>query len=801
VKGSAAKSKKSFGCTVNESLTYMHGRRFGQYVVLFIVLYAQHPACIQFPRVCQRMEANTRVSERNLIEQRQDEDDDEIDLLKLWHTVWHRKWSIIALVLIVTMVASLVVMAITPIYRAAASLLIEQESRAKVVSIEQIYGLDGSGQEYLQTQFELLKSRVLAERVVRQLSLTTHPEFDPRQQAAPLFDIKGLVRDFNVQRFLPAIFPVDLEEKPQRSEIEIFDLVTRAFMSRISISPQGKTQLVKVQVEMADARTAALAANALADGYIEGQLEASMEMSMMATNWMNSRLGELRTKLTAAEDLLQGFREAENLIDIDGVATISAAELSLTGDRMIDARRQRAEAESQYRQVKDMRSGSWERMASIPAVLGHPLIQQFNAQEAKARAKFDELSGRYGDRHPAMIAARSDLNAASASLRGQVEQVVAGIERTYQLAMANESSLNASFSANKSQIQDISRKEFKLRELQREVDVNRALYDTFMTRLKETAATSDLDSTNARVVDKAVVPTQPIKPKKSLIVAVATLLALFVAVGLVLLLDALNNTFKSTDQVESRLNIPVLGILPLMKEKARTDLARMFVSDTNKSFSEAVRTIRTSVVLSGMNHPHKVMIVTSAVPGEGKSTVSVNLALCLGQVEKVLLIDADLRHPTLAKSFDFAVGTPGLANLIAGTASMSECIKTLEGIDMMSAGTVPPNPLELLSSPRLAKALEVLKNKYDRIIIDSPPTQAVSDAAVLATHANALIYVVKSNTTSIPLVEKGIGQLLQNNAPVTGIVLNQVDVKKGNKYGYGYAGYYDYYGYSTPQKA
>ena len=310
-----------------------------------------------------------------------------------------------------------------------------------------------------------------------------------------------------------------------------------------------------------------------------------------------------------------------------------------------------------------------------------------------------------------------------------------------------------------------------------------------MTRLKETAATSDLDSTNARVVDKAVVPTQPIKPKKSLIVAIAALLALFVAVGMVLLLDVLNNTFKSTDQVESLLNIPVLGILPLMKGKARTDLARMFVSDKNKSFSEAVRTIRTSVVLSGINHPHKVMIVTSAIPGEGKSTVSVNLALCLSQVEKVLLIDADLRHPTLAKSFEFAVGTPGLANLIAGTATLSECIKTVEGIDMMSAGTVPPNPLELLSSPRLAKALEVLKSKYDRIIIDSPPTQAVSDAAVLATYANALIYVVKSNTTSIPLVEKGIGQLLQNNAPITGIVLNQVDVKKGSKYGYGYAGF------------
>ena len=161
----------------------------------------------------------------------------------------------------------------------------------------------------------------------------------------------------------------------------------------------------------------------------------------------------------------------------------------------------------------------------------------------------------------------------------------------------------------------------------------------------------------------------------------------------------------------------------------------------------------------------------------------------------------DLRRPTLAKSFEFPVGTPGLANLIAGTAKLEDCIKKVDGIDMISAGTVPPNPLELLSSPRFAKALEVLKSKYERIIIDSPPTQAVSDAIVLSTFANSLLYVVKSDSTHIPLVEKGVGQLLQNNAPVSGIVLNQVDIKKAQKYGYSYGGYYDYYGYSNTKQA
>lgn len=741
------------------------------------------------------MESNATTHPRTPSPQQRAEDDDEIDLLKLWRTIWQRKWSIITLTLIVMMVTVLVVLSLTPIYRATSTLLIEQK-QAKVVSIEQVYGLEGNSSEYLQTQFELLKARSLAERVVRELNLTTHPEFDPRQQPEPLIDIKGLLSNFSIEALIPATFPSDLDSDLDPVEAKIFDDVTKAFMERISIEPQGKSQLVKVQVDMADPVMAARASNMLSNGFIESQLEASMEMSATATTWMNSRMGDLRSKLKIAEAALQEYREKENLVDMGGVGAISAAELSATSDRMVDARRSRAEAESMYRQVQSMRSAGWEKLASVSAVLGDPLIQQFKTNEAKAKAKVDELSKRYGARHPTMEAARTELAAAQASLRGQVEQVVAGIERNYQLAVANENSLRASVNANKAQIQDISRKEFKLRELQREVDTNRALYDTFLTRLKETAATSDLDSASARVVDPATVPSIPVKPKKALIVVLATFLAGLVGVGLVLLLEALNNTFKSTDEVESTLNLPVLGILPLIKKADRKQIANLFTSDTDKSFSESIRTIRTSVVLSAMEEPHKILVVTSSVPGEGKSTVAANLAFALGQMEKVLLIDADMRRPTLAKNFGFPVGTPGLANLIAGTAKLEECIKAVDGVDMLSAGAVPPNPLELLSSPRFSKVIEFLRSKYDRVIIDSPPTQAVSDALVLGTLANALIYVVRSEHTSKPLVIKGVGQLLQGNAPVTGIVLNQVDIKKAAKYGYDYGGYYDYYGYS-----
>lgn len=746
------------------------------------------------------MEPTTQIIERNLTAQKQDEEGGEIDLLKMWHTVWQRKWSIITLVLVVSMIASLWANSLIPVYQAETTLLIQRDT-PKAVSFDQGYG--GYDYEFLETQFALLKSRSLAERVVRNLDLTNDPHFDPRQQPPaepPLIDIRGLLSNFDFNKVVPATLPVDLEAEAAATEESIFESATSAVMGATSVEPVENTQLVAIRVSMRDPRMAAIIANAVATGFIEGQMEASMDMSATATTWMNTRLSELGAKLKESEGRLQAYREKENLVDVNGVGTISAAELSSTSDRMIDARSQRAEAESQYRQVQGMK-GNWERLASVPAVLGNPLIQTFKGDEARARARVEELSRRYGPKHPSMQAARSELNAASASLRSQVEQVVAGIERNYQLAVANEGSLQASVNANKSQIQEISRKEFKLRELQREVDANRTLYDTFMNRLKETSATADLQTSNARVVDRAITPAGPISLQKSRIVLIAAVLAGMLGIGLTLLLDLLNNTFKSTDDVENRLNLPVLGILPMLKNKQRSEMARMFTSDQDKSFSESIRTIRTGVVLTGVDHPHQILVVTSSVPGEGKSCVASNLAFALGHMQKVLLIDADLRRPTLAKNFNFPVGTPGLANLIAHTARLDECIKTVDGIDVIGAGTVPPNPLELLSSPRFAKALEVLKGKYERIVIDSPPTQAVSDALVLSTHADALIYVIKSDATHIPLVEKGVGQLLQKNAPVKGVVLNQVDMKKAKKSGYHYGGYYDYYGYSDDKKA
>ncbi len=721
-------------------------------------------------------------------------DSDYIDLRRIWNAVWSRKWAIILFVVVVTLITAIAVSRMTPIYRAVASVMIETKG-TQLVSFQQVTDTTGAVNEYLQTQLGLVKSRVVAEKVVRELNLTEHPDFDPRQQPQPLINFSAITN--GIQSVLSYTGLVDAPEPSEpMTEAELMDIVVKNLMDRTNVWVEGKSQLVNISVDLPDRLTSAAIANSIASNYIDSQLDAQMEMSLQATTWMNTRLNELRTSLQEAENRLQAFREAEGLVDVNGVQTISNNELSLTGDRMIDARRQRAEAESQYRQVQSMGSGDWRRLASVPAVLGNPLIQQFKSEEARARAKVEELSRRYGDRHPAMLAAKSDLSAATASLRAQVEQVVASIERNYQLAVANENSLNASFNKNKEQIQDISRKEFKVRELTRDVESNRSLYETFMTRLRETAATQDVNSSNARIIDKAVAPLTPAAPNQKLIIVLAAGLALVFAVALAIVRDILSNTFKGVEDVETKLNLPVLGIVPLISNNSKYTAAHLFEHGEDPRFCESIRTIRTSLMLADSNRSQKVLVVTSSSPGEGKSTLVANMAFALSQLQRVLLIDADLRRPTLAKSFDFPVGTPGLANLITGSAKVEECIHNMgTNLDMLPAGAVPPNPLELLASPRFAKFLDMIKERYDHIIIDSPPSQAVSDAVLLSTFADAVIYVVKADGTPIPMAQRGVGHLLQSGASVMGVVLNQVDVEKAARSGE-YGGYYDQYGYS-----
>jgi len=283
------------------------------------------------------------------------------------------------------------------------------------------------------------------------------------------------------------------------------------------------------------------------------------------------------------------------------------------------------------------------------------------------------------------------------------------------------------------------------------------------------------------------------------IVIFALLGSIFIGIFLAFLHDFLSAGIRSLDDIEKRLRQRMLGLIPMQKIKRNQELAHdIFFDKNNPEFSEAIRTIRTSLLMSQMDESKKVIAITSSIPSEGKTTLAINLAFALGQMERVLLIDADLRRPSLGKRFGYPAYQPGLSNLIANSASLSNCIVSDQksNIDLMLAGAIPPNPQELLSSDLMKTALKLLSSKYDRIILDTAPTQAVSDSLVLSTYADTMIYVVKADSTHIKTIKRGIGRLLQIGCNVAGVVLNQVNTEESAKYD-DYDGYYDHYGYNS----
>lgn len=711
------------------------------------------------------------------------QDEDIIDLRQIFHVLLSYRWPIIGFTLAVVLMAALVVFSMTPVYQATAVLQIEQE-QAKVVSIEEIYGIEGGNDSYLNTQFEVLKSRGVLEKVVHKLGLLKNPEFNISLQEKPWY--AGLT---DWQGLLGIAQPEAVAD-----DSAILRDTVNVLAERVTIEPVRKTQIVRIHGESENPRLAAQIANAIASAYIESYMEAKLSLTLSATNWMQGRLSELSEKLKVAEQNLQAYREQEQLIDMEGVLTVSSNELKALTESLVQVRHKLAVSENIYQQIRAGRLKKDDNR-TLKAVLAHPLIQGLKQDESKLERQVLELSRRYGPKHPKMISARSELESIRQNIELEVLNIVEGVEREYEIDKANERSLERAVAEAKVKVQDINRKQFRLKALEREVRINKDLYDAFFKRIQETSATSDLQTANARVVDQAFASEDPVKPRKKLIVAVAGLLGLLVSCGIAFLLEMLNNTVRTTKDIEEKLNLPVLGVLPkLTDKKLDGQIHSLFTNKEQHGFGEAIRTIRTSINLSAMDQEHKLFALTSTVPGEGKSSTASNMALALGQLGKTLLIDCDLRRPVVGKNFAIKGGSAGLANLLAGTASVSEAVHKVDGIDVIPCGLVPPNPQELLASERFSALLKKLKEHYDYVVLDCPPVQNVSDVLMVSRHCDGLIYVVEAGRMQINAIQVAVGRLLQARAPVSGAVLNKINPSRKDAYGYS-QGYYDHDGY------
>ncbi|MFW2439073.1 MAG: GumC family protein [Arenicellales bacterium] len=716
-----------------------------------------------------------------------DQQEESIDFLHYWRVIRKYLFEIIGLALAVGILAALVANSMVPIYSATTKVSIERVTPATGgYSDVSWYSM----QQYPGTQYEIIKSKAVAELVVENLKLWQHSYFN-----------KPVEKKKSWRQYLPFLEQAEEKEDTRSEEEKLAGRKKRLVgMVRggISVAPLKDTYIVGISFSSPSPEMAALVANGIVDAYIQRNLESRFSEVKKVSDWMNESLGGITSQLEGSEQQLQKYRRKENLVDVGKGATgFQTERLSDLSDQVSKERVAVNQLTVLKRQADRFSNMPLEDLLNNPTIYKHPTLNELKTKEVDTSRRLAELKKRYGPKHPKMKQAVNELEAIQNRYRELIPSIIKGIDEDYTVRRQNLASLEREFNALKKQVQQANVKGFELERLQKDVEGNRKLRDLFMEEYKQTSLNSSFETDRVRVVDAATVPASPTKPNKKRIIMTYVLLALFVGVGLAFLIDFLDQTIKTSEDVERKLNLATMGLLPALSKKkikkGEINPERHYLEDESSNFSETIRTIRTGITLSALDHPHKIILFTSSVPGEGKTTVACNLALSMSQLEKTLIFDADMRRPSTKKIFDYDHRSAGMSELLAGEAEFKDVFHKVEGTNLhvITAGAIPIDPLDLLASNKFKALLEQLSKIYQRIIIDTPPVSIVSDAVLLSSLADAVVYVVKSDSTNSKIVQTSIQKLQNTKARIVGVVINNVDIKKMSKYyGYSYGKYY-----------
>lgn len=704
-----------------------------------------------------------------------------LDLRELLGALIQHRWGILSVAVVVVLLGGLWIFATTPIYQATVTLQIENRSNRPVQEVQSTYDPGYGTYEYVGTEYGILQARELARRVIKKLGLLEDGDFG----------VKGATKfgDVDWLGWLPF---VSSTEKPSVEEqnARMLERGVDIFEDNLSIEPMYGTKLVKVHYDSKNPALAAKIANALAEVFIETNLESRLAITRTTSSWLNERLEGIRQELNKSEEALQAFRDKEQLVSVGGGSRgLVEQEVTQNTQRLQDASRRKTELASAYRKVQEA-NGDPAMLENISILQVNKLVVDAKTRVLEETQKLKSLASRYGPKHPMMATAKASLDSAVASYHSQLLIAAQGLKTDYEVAADTERQLNIQDAGVRNQVRGLDRKQAQLDALQRDVATNRDLYNLFLTRFKETETAGNYQELVARVIDPAVIPEEASKPQKKKILLWATLIGLGLGVLTALLRHLLSDKIVAAEEMELLSGLQVLSTLPQFDDSARG--AMQFVSEPKTGFSEGIRSLRTGILLSDLSHKRKRVVVTSSVPKEGKTLISCNLAMSLGQMEKVLLIDCDLRRPSVANALGIPDKHPGLTEYLAGTAQLDQCIYHLDvgKIDVLPLGEIPPNPGEVLASQKFHLLIESFSTQYDRIIFDSAPCQAVSDTLLLAQHVDAVIFVARADATTRSLIKSSVRQLRYARAPLTGAIINAVDMKKHSKrYG---SYYYDY---------
>lgn len=696
---------------------------------------------------------------------------------------------------LVTLAASLlgvlIALSLPPIYGATVTLLIEPRGE-RAVAVAEVYDpVQGSAIEYFATQQELLRSRGIAERVVDKLKLADDETF--LNDTASESMLSSLRRRLDWQNWLPGLpepEPAKLETPEERRERAVSTL-----QSQVIVQPVPRTRLVRVHFLSSNAEMSQRVATALADVYIESGLESRLEATQRAGRWLTEKLSGLTTDLERAEKALQSFREANQIVVVGGTRGLVDQEVLENSQRLRDAQRTKTELASTYARIRAAGSDP-NRLEQITALLQDAGVQKARISLLDAQQAMKQIEERYGRRHPQMAAAQTGLDSARRAFREQLMNAAEGVRNQYEIASDTERQLSAVVANTTERVRELDRKQFQLGVLEREVQTNRQLYDMFLQRFKETDTATNYESLNARITDGALLPKRAVAPQRGKIVLTSAFIGFLLGLVLASLRHVLSEGLRSVEDLEAAVQAPLFGVVPRVAYKRAAGVINQFRDDPKTPFAEGVRSVRTAVRLAEVAGRKQVFVVTSALPGEGKSSLAACLGITLAATEKTLLLEGDLRAPSQRKMLALPKQQKGLMEVLLGSVSLDEAIwvDPASGLHVLAINQRPPNPAETVSSMAFAALLTDLRGRYERIIIDSPPVQAASDSLVLSRLSDAVLFVARADVTSAAAVRRAVHQLRNIQAPLVGCVLNRVDVRR-NPEAYGHYQYaYRYYG-------
>src|SRR5438874_1617669 len=705
------------------------------------------------------------------------------------------------LVFAVTLIATLKE---KPVYRAQVLLEIQKEN-PDIPTIKDLYELESVSDSYLKTQYSILASESVARQVIDQLHLDTLPEFN-RPKWWQLGKRLSLPRK---QTF--ALDPVRPGQDP-----EVYQRVLERFQGRLTIDPVSRSRLVNVRFDSNDAQLSARIANTLAENYIDQNLDARWKATQKAADWLSQQLVGVKAKLEKSEEQLQDYARHNGLVfletDKGASENVANERLQQLQEELTKAQTERYQKEALYRLVQ---AGDY---GSLPGVVENKLIQDLSERLADLKRELAQLSTKFNAEYPRVKEIQSQIDEIEGTLKEERQRAADKITNEYFAALRRESLVKEALDGQQKQVNLIAEKAVQYNILKREVETNKQLYEGLLQRLKEAGVSASLKASNIRIVDPADPPAKPAKPRIPLNLAVGVLLGLGLGISTAFLQERLDDTLKGADDVERLFGLPALALIPSVHHlngdrssvRKLLDSASTLRSSQHGTAStpgaywhridqggkpqaalvEAFRSLRASVLLSTADHPPGSLLVTSTQPGEGKTTVATNLALSLAQLgQRVLLVDADLRFPSLQSLFGMREKL-GLVSYLTGQQDWREAVRPSgsSGLDLLLCGPVPPNPAELLSSKSMGAFLVSAKSEYAFVILDSPPLLTLADIRILASLVDGVLLVVKSGATPREQVMQSQSSIRTAGANLIGVVLNIVSLHTNGYYGLGMYG-------------